>query len=128
MTEYAHPDVLITTEWLPGHLTDPQVRVLEVDYDPSASYELGHIPGAALVDGKRDINDTVRRDILSKEQFEQLLSRIGATPETTLVLYGDFRNWFAAVAFWTFAIYGYRDIRLLKGGRRTRVAAGRGGT
>ena len=78
MTEYAHPEVLVTTEWLAGHLNDPQVRILEVDYDPSAAYELGHIPGAALVDWKRDINDTVRRDILSKAQFEQLLSRVGA--------------------------------------------------
>src|ERR1700686_11188 len=109
MTQYAHPEVLVTTEWLAGHLTDPQVRVLEVDYDPSASYELGHIPGAALVDWKRDINDTVRRDILSKGQFEHLLSRVGATPDTTLVLYGDFRNWFAAFAFWTFRIYGHRS-------------------
>ena len=125
MTEYAHPEVLVTTEWLAGHLTDPQVRVLEVDYDPSAAYELGHIPGAALVDWKRDINDTVRRDILSKAQFEQLLSRVGATRDTTLVLYGDFRNWFAAFAFWTFRIYGHPDIRLLNGGRRKWIDEGR---
>src|SRR6202043_4279638 len=125
MTEYAHPEVLVSTDWLGQHLDDPQVRVLEVDYDPSASYELGHIPGAALVDWKRDINDTVRRDILSKEQFEQLLSRVGATPDTTLVLYGDLRNWFAAFAFWTFAIYGHADIRLLNGGRRKWIDEGR---
>ena len=125
LAAYAHPERLVTTEWLAGHLTDPQVRVLEVDYDPSASYELGHIPGAVLVDWKRDINDTVRRDILSKGQFEQLLSRIGATPETTLVLYGDFRNWFAAFAFWTFRIYGHADIRLLNGGRRKWIDEGR---
>ena len=118
MAEYAHPEVLVTTDWLAEHLDDPQVRILEVDYDPSSAYELGHIPGAVLVDWKRDINDTVRRDILSKDQFEQLLSRIGATPETTLVLYGDMRNWFAAFAHWTFTIYGHQDIRLLNGGRR----------
>ena len=75
MTDYAHPEVLVTTDWLADHLTDPQIRILEVDYDPSAAYELGHIPGAELVDWKRDINDTVRRDILSKAQFERLLSR-----------------------------------------------------
>ncbi len=125
MTDYAHPEVLVTTEWLEQHLDDARVRVLEVDYDPSAAYELGHIPNSVLVDWKRDINDPVRRDILSKEQFEQLLSRVGATPQTTLVLYGDFRNWFAAFAFWTFAIYGHTEIRLLNGGRRKWIDEGR---
>jgi thiosulfate/3-mercaptopyruvate sulfurtransferase len=125
MPDYAHPEVLVSTDWLGQHLDDPTVRVLEVDYDPSSAYELGHIPGSFLVDWKRDINDTVRRDILSKEQFEQLLSRVGATPDTTLVLYGDLRNWFAAFAFWTFAIYGHADIRLLNGGRRKWIDEGR---
>ncbi len=118
MSDYAHPEVLVTTAWLQDHLEDDTVRILEVDYDPSSAYELGHIQGASLVDWKRDINDTVRRDILSREQFEALMSRVGATPDTTLVLYGDMRNWFAAFAFWTFAIHGHRDIRLLNGGRR----------
>ena len=125
MPDYAHPEVLVSTDWLGQHLDDPAVRLLEVDYDPSSAYELGHIPGSFLVDWKRDINDPVRRDILSKEQFEKLLSRVGATPETTLVLYGDLRNWFAAFAFWTFAIYGHRDIRLLNGGRRKWIDEGR---
>ena len=118
MADYAHPEALVSTGWLAEHLEDPKVRVLEVDWDPSSAYELGHIPGAALVDWKKDINDTVRRDILSKEQFEALLSRLGARPETTLVLYGDMRNWFAAFAFWTFKIYGHEDVRILNGGRR----------
>ena len=125
MPDYAHPEVLVSKDWLGQHLDDPAVRVLEVDYDPSSAYELGHIPGSFLVDWKRDINDPVRRDILSKEQFEQLLSRVGATPETTLVLYGDLRNWFAAFAFWTFAIYGHAAIRLLNGGRRKWIDEGR---
>ncbi|MBV9525614.1 MAG: sulfurtransferase [Candidatus Dormibacteraeota bacterium] len=125
MADYAHPEVLVTTEWLSSRLNDPAVRVLEVDYDPASAYELGHIPGAFLVDWKRDINDPLRRDILSKEQLEALLSRVGATPETTLVLYGDLRNWFAAFAFWTFTIYGHRDIRLLNGGRRKWIDEGR---
>ncbi|HEY8675655.1 MAG TPA: sulfurtransferase [Candidatus Dormibacteraeota bacterium] len=125
MADYAHPEVLVTTEWLQDHLADDSVRILEVDYDPSSAYELGHIPGSALVDWKRDINDTVRRDILSREQFDRLLSRVGATPDTTLVLYGDMRNWFAAFAFWTFAIYGHVDIRLLNGGRRKWFEEGR---
>ena len=125
MADYAHPEVLVSTDWLGQHLKDPAVRILEVDYDPASAYELGHIPGSFLVDWKRDINDPVRRDILSREQFEELLSRVGATPETTLVLYGDLRNWFAAFAFWTFTIYGHRDIRLLNGGRRKWIDEGR---
>ncbi len=118
LADYAHPEALVTTEWLQDHLDDHAVRILEVDYDPSSAYELGHIPGSALIDWKRDVNDTVRRDILSREQFERLMGRVGATPDTTLVLYGDMRNWFAAFAFWAFTIYGHRDIRLLNGGRR----------
>ena len=125
MADYAHPEVLVTTAWLEEHLDDPSVRILEVDYDPSSAYELGHIPGAALVDWKRDINDPIRRDILSREQFQQLMSRLGATPETTLVLYGDMRNWFAAFAFWTFKIYGHSDVRLVNGGRRKWIDEGR---
>ena len=125
MADYAHPEVLVTTDWLASHLNDPSVRILEVDYDPANAYELGHIPGAVLIDWKRDINDVVQRDILSKDQFEQLLSRIGATPDTTLVLYGDFRNWFAAFAYWTFTIYGHRSIKLLNGGRRKWIDEGR---
>ena len=125
MADYAHPEALVTTEWLQDHLDDKNVRILEVDYDPSSAYELGHIPGSALIDWKRDINDTLRRDILSREQFERLLSRVGATPDTTLVLYGDMRNWFAAFAHWTFTIYGHRDIRLLNGGRRKWFDEGR---
>jgi thiosulfate/3-mercaptopyruvate sulfurtransferase len=125
VADYAHPEVLVTTAWAEEHLTDPRVRILEVDYDPSSAYELGHIPGAALIDWKKDINDTIRRDILSKQQFEQLMERVGATPDTTLVLYGDMRNWFAAFAFWTFKIYGHNDVRLINGGRRKWIEEGR---
>jgi thiosulfate/3-mercaptopyruvate sulfurtransferase len=125
LAEYAHPEVLVSTEWLAQHLDDPAVRVAEVDWDPSAAYELGHVRGAALVDWKRDINDPLRRDILSQRQFELLLGRLGVTPQTTLVLYGDMRNWFAAFAFWTFKIYGHDDVRLLNGGRRKWFEEGR---
>jgi thiosulfate/3-mercaptopyruvate sulfurtransferase len=125
MTDYAQPDVLVTTEWLGVHLNDSNIRILEVDYEPDSAYQLGHIPGSALIDWKRDINDEIRRDILSKEQFEQLMSRLGATPDTLLVLYGDFRNWFAAFAFWTFTIYGHSNIKLLNGGRRKWIDEGR---
>jgi thiosulfate/3-mercaptopyruvate sulfurtransferase len=125
VADYAHPEVLVTTAWAEEHLDDPDVRILEVDYDPSSAYELGHIPGAALIDWKRDINDVVRRDILSRKQLETVMSRVGATPQTTLVLYGDMRNWFAAFAFWTFKIYGHQDVRLINGGRRKWIDEGR---
>ncbi len=125
MAEYAHPEVLVTTQWVADHLGDSKVHVLEVDYDPSGAYELGHIRGAALVDWKRDINDQVRRDILSKADFEALMGRIGASPGDTLVLYGDMRNWFAAFAFWTFKIYGHKDVRIMNGGRRKWIDEGR---
>ena len=125
MTQYAHPEVLVETQWVEDHLGDPDVRVLEVDYEPQDAYELGHIPNAALIDWKRDINDPVRRDILSKDQMQVLMSRLGVTPETTLALYGDLRNWFAAFAFWTFKIYGHQDVRLMNGGRRVWFDEGR---
>src|SRR5918997_3878744 len=103
--EYAHPEVLVSTQWVQDHQDDDNVRILEVDYDPAGAYEQGYLRNASLVDWKKDINDPVRRDILSKSRFEALMSQVGATPDTTLVLYGDMRNWFAAFAFWTFKIY-----------------------
>ena len=123
--DFAHPEVLVSTQWVQDHQDDDSVRILEVDYDPESAYELGHLRNAALVDWKRDINDPVRRDILSKSQFEQLMSAVGATPETTLVLYGDMRNWFAAFAFWTFKVYRHVDVRLMDGGRRKWIEEGR---
>jgi thiosulfate/3-mercaptopyruvate sulfurtransferase len=122
---YAHPDVLVTTQWVQDHQDDEDVRILEVDYDPGSAYELGHLRNAALIDWKRDINDPVRRDILSKSQFETLMSNVGATPQTTLVLYGDMRNWFAAFAFWTFKVYRHENVKLMDGGRRKWIEEGR---
>lgn len=126
MTEgYAVPEALVTTDWVLSNLEQPGIRVAEVDYDPSAAYELGHVPGAVLIDWKRDINDPVKRDILSVEAFEALMGRLGIAPETTVVLYGDFRNWFAAFAFWVFKLYGHRDVRLMDGGRRKWIDEGK---
>ncbi|MGI8847172.1 MAG: sulfurtransferase [Candidatus Dormibacteria bacterium] len=124
MSDYAHPEAVVTTEWLAQHLDDTRVRVLEVDWDPSAAYELGHAPNSALVNWKTDINDTVRRDIISRDQFEALLSRHGVERDTTIVLYGDMRNWFAAFAVWVFKIHGHEDVRLLNGGRRKWIEEG----
>jgi thiosulfate/3-mercaptopyruvate sulfurtransferase len=100
--EYAHPEVLVDTQWIEEHLKDEKVRIAEVDYDPTANYELGHIPGSVLIKWKADINDPIARNILSKQAFGDLLQRIGVNNDATLALYGDFNNWFAAFAFWVF--------------------------
>ncbi len=125
MSAYAHPEVLVENEWLAAHLHDPTVRVAEIDYDAQANYDLGHIPDAVLFDWRRDINDPVTRDLLSREALEALLRRAGVGPDTTLVLYGDFNNWFAAFAYWVFAGYGVQHLRLLNGGRKKWIAEDR---
>lgn len=96
---YSHPEVLVDTKWVEDHLNDPKVRIAEVDYDPTANYVLGHIPGSVLIDWKVDINDPLARNILSKQACQDLLQKIGVSDDTTLILYGDFNNWFAAFAF-----------------------------
>ena len=116
--EYVHPEVLVDTNWVDQHKNDPKVRVAEVDYDPTANYTLGHVPGSVLIDWKADINDPVTRNIITKQACESLLQRVGVNDDTTLVLYGDFNNWFAAFAFWVFKYYGYKDVRLMNGGRK----------
>lgn len=122
---YAHPEVLVDTEWLLKHHADPDVRVAEVDYDPAANYALGHVPGAVLFDWRKDINDPVSRDLLSREAFEALFRRAGISDRTTLVLYGDFNNWFAAFAFWVFEYYGFSKLKILNGGRKKWIAEDR---
>ncbi|HEX2304751.1 MAG TPA: sulfurtransferase [Nitrososphaeraceae archaeon] len=115
---YSHPEVLVDTKWVEDHLNDPQVRIAEVDYDPTANYVLGHIPGSVLLDWKVDINDPVARNILSKQACQELLQRIGVNDDTTLILYGDFNNWFAAFAFWALKYYGVKNMKLMNGGRK----------
>jgi thiosulfate/3-mercaptopyruvate sulfurtransferase len=115
---YAHPEVLVDTQWVEDHLKDANVRIAEVDYDPNANYMLGHAPGTVLFDWKQDINDPISRNILSREASEKLLRKVGVNDDTILVLYGDFNNWFAAFAFWVFKYYGYKDVRLMNGGRK----------
>jgi thiosulfate/3-mercaptopyruvate sulfurtransferase len=115
---YAHPEVLVDTQWVEGHVKDSKVRIAEVDYDPKANYQLGHVPGAVLFDWRQDINDPVSRNVLSKQAYEDLLQRAGVNNDTTLVLYGDFNNWFAAFAFWVFKYYGFKDVRIMNGGRK----------
>jgi thiosulfate/3-mercaptopyruvate sulfurtransferase len=118
VSTYKHPEVLVETQWVSQHLNDPAVRFAEVDYDPVANYNLGHMPGAVLFDWKKDMNDPLSRDIISKQQLEELLSRSGVGNDTTLVLYGDFNNWFAAFAFWILKYYGVEKVVLMNGGRK----------
>jgi thiosulfate/3-mercaptopyruvate sulfurtransferase len=124
MTDYAHPEALVTTAWVASHATDANVRVAEVDVDTTA-YDEGHVPGAIAWAWNTQLCDTVRRDILSKEQFEELMSASGVSPNTTLVIYGDNNNWFAAWALWQAKIYGHADVRLMNGGRKKWLAEGR---
>jgi thiosulfate/3-mercaptopyruvate sulfurtransferase len=113
---YRHPEALVDAEWVQAHLADPTVRLIEVDVDTTA-YEQGHIPGAVGFNWQRELQDQLVRAPVSKEHLEELLSRAGVTPDTTIVLYGDNNNWFAAWAFWILKYYGHGDVRLLDGGR-----------
>ncbi|MFQ5951446.1 MAG: sulfurtransferase [Candidatus Geothermarchaeales archaeon] len=115
---YAHPEVLVDTAWVEDHLEDPKVRVAEVDFDPEANYKLGHAPGAVLFDWKKDFNEPVRRDILTREALGELLGRSGVSEDTTIALYGDFNNWFATFAFWVLKYYGVEDVKIVNGGRQ----------
>ena len=119
MTEnkgYAHPEVLVDADWVEAHLHDPKVRLIEVDVDTSA-YEQGHIPGAVGFNWQKELQDQVVRAPVSQAQLEALLSRSGVSNDTTIVLYGDNNNWFAAWALWILKYYGHQDVRLLDGGR-----------
>ena len=108
---------LVDTAWLEANLRNPKVRVIEVSVNPGI-YEKGHIPGAVNFSWHTDLNDRINRDIVSKENFETLLSRAGVSPDSTVVLYGDTNNWFAAWAAWVFEIYGVKEVKLLDGGRK----------
>ena len=125
MADYKHPEVLVETSWVNDHLNDKSIRIAEVDYDPTANYNLGHVPGAVLLDWKTDMNDPVKRDILNQTQLDELLSKAGVTPSTKLVLYGDFNNWFAAFAFWILNYYGVENVVLMNGGRKKWIAEDR---
>ena len=116
MADYAHPEVLVTTDWLRENLKTPNVRIVEVDVDPKL-YAAGHIPGAVGWDWTTQLQDQVKRDIISREDFEKLNSEAGIKNTDTIIIYGDASNWFAAYGFWLYKIYGHKDVRLLNGGR-----------
>jgi thiosulfate/3-mercaptopyruvate sulfurtransferase len=117
-------EVLVTTDWLAEHLTEPGIVVAEVDENPDV-YEEGHIRGAVKLHWRDDLQDKVIRDVVSKEEFERLLGERGISNDTSIVLYGDKNNWFAAYAYWYLKIYGHDDVRLLDGGRQKWIEEGR---
>src|SRR5215210_2419925 len=124
MSDYARPDVLVSTEWVDQHKSDPNVVVVEVDVDTKA-YEEGHVPGALGWNWQTQLCDTVQRDVISKAELEKLLGESGIGNDTTVILYGDNNNWFAAWAFWQMKMYGFEDVRIMNGGRKKWLAEGR---
>lgn len=124
LQDYAHPERLVTTEWLAEHLDDPNVVVAESDEDVLL-YETGHIPGAVKIDWHTDLNDPVARDYVDAESFARLMSEKGISRDTTIVFYGDNFNWWAAYALWVTSLFGHPDARLLDGGRQTWITESR---
>jgi thiosulfate/3-mercaptopyruvate sulfurtransferase len=116
MSNYVHPEYLVETDWVAAHLNDNTIRLIESDEDPLL-YPMGHIPGAVQVDWFTTLQHPVRRDFLTKEQFETTCSNLGITNDTTLVFYGDKSNWFACYALWLFQYYGHEKVRIMNGGR-----------
>ena len=124
MTDYAHPEVLVSTDWVAQHHNDPNVRIAEVDVDTKAYVE-GHVPSAMAWAWNTQLCDTVRRDILPKSDFEALMANSGISNDTAVILYGDNNNWFAAWALWQMKIYGHKDVRIMDGGRKEWIAEGK---
>src|SRR5690606_40751080 len=121
---YADPRVLVSTEWVAGHLNDPNVRIVEVDVD-TTSYDQGHVPGAVGWNWSTQLCDPVVRDIIPQAQFARLMGESGIGNDTTVVLYGDNNNWFAAWAFWQLEVYGHENVVLMDGGRKQWLEEGR---
>lgn len=121
---YAHPEYLVDTDWVSAHTNDPKVRIVESDEDPLL-YRIGHIPGAVQVDWFSTLQHPLRRDFVTKEQFEQLCSQLGVANDTTVVFYGDKSNWFACYALWLFEYYGHKNVKIMNGGRAKWEAEGR---
>ena len=113
---YAHPEALVETSWVAEHLHDATVRLIEADEDVLL-YEVGHIPGAVKLDWHVDVQDRTNRDFINQQGFEQLMSHYGVSNDTTIVLYGDRNNWYAAYAFWLFSMYGHKSLKIMNGGR-----------
>jgi thiosulfate/3-mercaptopyruvate sulfurtransferase len=114
---YAHPEVLVTADWVAEHLDDPKVRIVESDEDVLL-YDMGHIPGSVKVDWQGDLQDQLIRDYIDADKFAAICSKAGIAPDTTVVFYGDKSNWWACYAFWAFKLFGHQDCRVLNGGRK----------
>ncbi len=121
---YANPDILVSTEWVSQHQNDPNIRIVESNED-ILLYSSGHLQNAVQVDWTTDLNDQVVRDYLGKDGFAELMSKIGVTPDTTVVFYGDKSNWWAAYALWVFTLFGHDKVKLMDGGRAKWEAEGR---
>jgi thiosulfate/3-mercaptopyruvate sulfurtransferase len=121
---YAHPEVLVSTQWVADHARDPNVRIVESDED-ILLYETGHIPGAVKIDWVADLNDPLTRDYIDAARFQRLLRSKGINDDTTIVFYGDKNNWWATYAFWVFTLFGVRSLRVMDGGRQRWVDEGR---
>lgn len=122
--EYAHPEMLVSTQWVEDHLDDPDIRMVESNED-ALLYETGHIPGAVQVDWFTTLQDPVRRDFIDKDAFEEICSKRGISNDTTVVFYGDKSNWFACYALWLFQYYGHSNARIMDGGRKKWVQENR---
>jgi thiosulfate/3-mercaptopyruvate sulfurtransferase len=122
--QYAHPERLVSTQWVAEHLADPGVVVVESDEDVLL-YETGHVPGAVKIDWHTDLNRPDTRDYVDGAGFAELMSRKGISRDTTVVVYGDKSNWWAAYALWVFELFGHPDVRLMNGGRDKWIAEGR---
>jgi len=117
MAEYKHPEVLVTTDWVAQNLNEPNTRLVEVDVD-TTGYDQGHIPGAVGWNWQTQLQDNIRRDLIEKSALEKLLGESGISNDTTILLYGDNNNWFAAYAFWQLKYYGHQNVKLINGGRK----------
>jgi thiosulfate/3-mercaptopyruvate sulfurtransferase len=124
MTEYAHPESLVSTEWLAEHLNDPDIRIVESDED-ILLYDQGHIPGAVKIDWTADLNDQIQRDYIKRTAFAKLMRSKGISNDTTVIFYGDKNNWWAAYALWVFKLFGHDNVKILNGGRKKWVDEGR---
>lgn len=124
LAEYAHPERLVTTQWLADHLKDPGLVVVESDEDVLL-YDTGHIPGAVKVDWHTELNDPITRDYVDGRRFAEIMSERGIGRDTTIIVYGDKNNWWAAYALWVFSLFGHSDVRLLDGGRTKWIAEDR---
>ncbi len=124
MAEYVHPEVVVSTDWVSGHLNDPKIKIVESDEDVLL-YEVGHIDGAVKIDWQTDLQDQIVRDYVDKAKFEKLLSEKGIANDTTVVFYGDKNNWWACYAYWVFKLFGHEKALVMDGGRQKWVAEGR---